>query len=112
MTSNLCSQILSEKYGQWEKTRIHSRQVVSSATWRGVLSNMDLLRYGIRWRIGNGSQVSVWHDRWLDEEALESVAVSGILEHELSQPVRTYWDPASGWRWELLHPKLPSDILA
>ncbi|XP_051201978.1 uncharacterized mitochondrial protein AtMg00310-like [Lolium perenne] len=33
-----------------------------SATWRGVMHGLDLLKQGAIWRIGSGSMVKIWRD--------------------------------------------------
>lgn len=36
-----------------------------SFTWRSICASQDLVRKGLRWRIGTGANVSVWKDPWL-----------------------------------------------
>lgn len=36
-----------------------------SATWRSILRARDFLEMGIRVRIGNGQDTSIWSDAWL-----------------------------------------------
>ena len=33
--------------------------------WRNVLASQDLIRRGVRWRIGSGDKVNIWYDPWL-----------------------------------------------
>lgn len=33
--------------------------------WRSMWSARKLLEKGIRWKIGNGSRIRVWHDVWI-----------------------------------------------
>ena len=35
-----------------------------SYVWRSILKGLNVLREGIVWRIGDGSQVRVWNDPW------------------------------------------------
>ncbi len=37
----------------------------SSFTWRSIAGARWVLEEGLRWRIGNGTRVSVWGDKWL-----------------------------------------------
>lgn len=37
-------------------------------TWKSIYSSIDLVKYGLVWRIGNGSQVRVWTDNWIPQE--------------------------------------------
>lgn len=34
---------------------------------RSILSAMELVSIGVRWRIGNGDKVRIWGDSWLLE---------------------------------------------
>ena len=36
-----------------------------SYTWRSIMAAQNLVKKGIRWRIGNGANVRVWMDKWL-----------------------------------------------
>ena len=33
-----------------------------SFTWRSIFQSLPLLKQGVRWRIGNGTQIDVWTD--------------------------------------------------
>lgn len=37
----------------------------SSYLWRSILWGRDLLKAGVRWRIGNGCRVRLFNDPWL-----------------------------------------------
>lgn len=62
-----------------------------SFVWRSVLAAQNLLHDGIRWRVGNGQKIIVWHDHWLPGrsvtylttpiiEGLEDLKVADIIE--------------------------------
>ncbi|XP_041009289.1 uncharacterized mitochondrial protein AtMg00310-like [Juglans microcarpa x Juglans regia] len=36
-----------------------------SFAWKGIQAGLTLLRKGIVWRIGNGTKVNIWKDRWI-----------------------------------------------
>jgi hypothetical protein len=36
-----------------------------SFVWRSILSSCDLLREGLVWRVGNGSNIRIWKDKLL-----------------------------------------------
>jgi hypothetical protein len=44
-----------------------------SFVWRSLLSSRDLLNDGLVWRIGDGSNVKIWQDRWLPTPITYSV---------------------------------------
>ncbi|KAK9125984.1 hypothetical protein Scep_014830 [Stephania cephalantha] len=41
-----------------------------SWAWRGILEGRELLRKGLRWRIGNGESVRIWDDVWIAKKEL------------------------------------------
>lgn len=45
----------------WEACRPSN----ASAVWTTIWYSRFILEKGSRWRIGNGINVSVWHDRWI-----------------------------------------------
>uniref|UniRef100_A0A2N9GQD2 Reverse transcriptase zinc-binding domain-containing protein n=1 Tax=Fagus sylvatica TaxID=28930 RepID=A0A2N9GQD2_FAGSY len=38
----------------------------SSYSWRSLAQARHVIRRGTRWRIGNGSEVSIWRDKWIN----------------------------------------------
>ena len=36
-----------------------------SYTWRSIMAAQSLVKYGLRWRVGNGASICTWEDRWL-----------------------------------------------
>ncbi|KAL0320264.1 UNVERIFIED_CONTAM: hypothetical protein Sradi_5287900 [Sesamum radiatum] len=36
-----------------------------SFTWRSILSAMNIVKSGFRWRVGSGAAIRVWSDPWL-----------------------------------------------
>ena len=36
-----------------------------SFTWRSLMAAQNVVKHGLRWRIGNGEKVKVWGDKWL-----------------------------------------------
>ena len=36
-----------------------------SFAWKSILKGRELIKCGLKWRIGNGSQVRIFHDAWL-----------------------------------------------
>lgn len=38
---------------------------VSCSTWESILSGKELLCKGLKWNIGDGERISVFHDEWI-----------------------------------------------
>ena len=36
-----------------------------SYTWLSIFNNLEVLRYGTRWSVGNGCLIHIWDDKWL-----------------------------------------------
>ena len=36
-----------------------------SYTWRSIMAAQELVKNGLRWRVGNGENIRVWSDEWL-----------------------------------------------
>lgn len=39
-----------------------------SYTWKGIHTAMDLVKCGLRWKIGAGNSIPMWGDSWLDND--------------------------------------------
>ena len=65
---SLCARLLKAKYyprGSLVDTAFCSN---ASATWQAVIHGLELLKQGIIWRVGNGSQIRIWRDPWIPRE--------------------------------------------
>ena len=62
---SLCAQVLKARY--YPNGSVLTAQNINgmSYTWRSVLKEINLLKKGIIWRIGNGESVDIWNDPWL-----------------------------------------------
>ena len=36
-----------------------------SFTWRSIYNRLEVVKRGIRWRVGNGKRILIWEDKWL-----------------------------------------------
>ena len=36
-----------------------------SYAWRSIYNSLEVIRKGIRWRVGNGKMIHIWEDKWL-----------------------------------------------
>ena len=62
---SLCSQVLRAKYyldGKLLDAKVKSG---SSYTWQSIWAGINTLGRGAIWRIGDGSQVNIWTDSWI-----------------------------------------------
>lgn len=40
----------------------------SSYTWSSIFASQDLLKQGIRWKVGDDKSISIWRFPWIDDE--------------------------------------------
>ncbi|CAL1354532.1 unnamed protein product [Linum trigynum] len=69
----LISRILRAKYHNKESILEARVGHQPSFIWRSLLSAQEFLNEGLRWRIGNGSSVRIWGDKWLPTEVVSYV---------------------------------------
>jgi len=65
---SLCARIVKAKYfprGNLVDTAFCSK---ASATWQSIMYGLELLKQGIIWRVGNGTQIRIWRDPWIPRE--------------------------------------------
>ncbi|CAL1389303.1 unnamed protein product [Linum trigynum] len=62
---SLVARMLNAKY--YPNTDILQAQLGSdpSYTWRSILVAQKAVKEGIRWRVGNGSDINIWSDCWV-----------------------------------------------
>jgi hypothetical protein len=93
---SLCAQILRAKYYPNGDVLEAKAEQGISYTWRGILHGIDLLKQGVIWRIGDGTQVRIWDDPWIPKLWCRKVATprNGLLTKvsELISPITGNWD--------------------
>ncbi|XP_042974685.1 uncharacterized protein LOC122306318 [Carya illinoinensis] len=63
--TSLVSQVF--KHKSFPHCHLSESKIGSSPShiWRSLWSALDLVKAGSIWRVGNGENIRVWHDRWL-----------------------------------------------
>jgi hypothetical protein len=67
--NTLCAQLLKAKYypsGSLIDTVFIGN---GSSTWTSIEYGLQLLKRGVIWRVGNGSQIRAWRDPWIPKES-------------------------------------------
>lgn len=59
---SLCARVLKAKYYPHGSLIDTVFGCNVSASWRGIMHGLELLKQGLIWRIGNGNSVRIWHD--------------------------------------------------
>ena len=42
----------------------------TSYVWRSILKGREVLKEGMRWKVGDGTSIRIWTDPWLPSEFL------------------------------------------
>jgi hypothetical protein len=61
----LCARVLKARYYPSGQLQDIVFTGYASLTWQAIQYGLELLKKGLIWRIGNGSQVRVWRDPWI-----------------------------------------------
>jgi hypothetical protein len=69
---SLCARVLQAKYFPsllvMEATRVRNM----SYTWRSILKGVEVIKKGLVWRVGNGEEIKIWDDPWLNREGCQN----------------------------------------
>ncbi|XP_057432959.1 uncharacterized protein LOC130725784 [Lotus japonicus] len=111
----LWARVLRDKYSCGNETiRTVQRRSCESHVWRAIRSTWSDLEGNLRWRIGDGSSVRFWYDKWMfSGTVLINSATVEVPATEAVKTVADYYDHEHG-RWNttpLLH-CLPAAVIA
>ena len=53
-----------------------------SFVWRSIMSTQNLVREGVWWRVGNGSNIRIWEDKWLPSSSTYKIASPKQFLHQ------------------------------
>ena len=73
---SLCAKLLKAKYyprGCLVDTAFCAK---ASTTWQAIMHGLELLKRGVIWRVGNGTQIRIWRDPWIPREISLRVTIS------------------------------------
>ncbi|XP_035551737.1 uncharacterized protein LOC118349897 [Juglans regia] len=62
---SLAAVLLKEKYFRFENFLEAKLGAQPSLVWRSIWSARDLLREGLRWKVGDGKDINIWRSKWL-----------------------------------------------
>lgn len=81
----------------------------TSSTWRSFVHGAKLIRKGTLWRIGNGTTINFWNDRWVGDSALVN-QIDNLEGVDLQLNVCDAWN-VNGWNLAFLSHHFSSEIL-
>ena len=56
-----------------------------SYTWRSIMAAQQLVKDGVRWRVGNGANIRIWEDRWLPSPSTYKITSPRMFLHADTQ---------------------------
>jgi hypothetical protein len=94
---SLCARVMKAKYFP-NSTILEAQHMPGmSYTWRSILKGVKLLKEGIVWRVGDGTDIKIWSDPWLPREGAaypitprRQCLLTRVCE--LIDPVSLQWD--------------------
>ena len=95
--ASLCAQVLSARYySDGSVLQARPRSGISY-TWRSILKGVDLLKKGIIWRVGSGSNINIWSDPWIPRGSTRRVITQRggnvvTKVNDLIDPTTNNWD--------------------
>ena len=98
----LWTKVLLKKY--CSTSRVRSRdpeKLPSSPTWKAINLGFPIFKKGIWWGIGNGHEVRVWLDNWINGESLRGIIEGPLRQEDVEVTVAALCHDHE-WRWDLL----------
>ncbi|GLT30109.1 hypothetical protein SLA2020_049290 [Shorea laevis] len=102
---------LTQKYLRSETFTNCSLSPSSSATWRSILKCRDVLRLGVRWRVGSGQHIKLWQDIWVGDKILLDHASNSVPPYLLNSSVADIIDSNGNWQLDQIGEFLPAHVL-
>ena len=54
---------------------------IGSKIWGNIVRNINLLREGVRWSMGDDSQINFYEDSWVAEKPLTRMKYGSLQDH-------------------------------
>ena len=111
-TSSLWAKVLNHK------NRVDRRPInaylklrTCSNTWSAIRKGKAVFKWGSKWVVGRGSQLSLWYDKWLDKVLLRSLILGPFNRGEKNICLKEIAN-FSGWNWQNISFSLLAQLLS
>ena len=74
----------------------------ASFLWRSILRGRDVIKRGAVWRIGDGTSVHIWNDRWLPGAVNNKIISSAIVANNNATVSSLIDQTSREWKGELI----------
>jgi ribonuclease HI len=98
-SNSFLAQIMEAKYYRGRNVLEAKLGSQPSFAWRSIYSSCGLLREGLIWRIGNGSGVRIWKDKWLPRSSTFMIQSQPVIL-DPNATVKELIDGATNW-WKI-----------
>ncbi|XP_075659165.1 uncharacterized protein LOC142629055 [Castanea sativa] len=106
----LWAKVLLKKYCANSRVRLRDpEKLPSSPNWKAISLGFPIFCNGIAWGIGNGAEVDVWLDNWINGDSLRGMIEGPLKQEELNLRVSDLYS-CQGWNWDLISFDLPFSI--
>ncbi|XP_056688407.1 uncharacterized protein [Spinacia oleracea] len=95
--NNLWAKIMRKKYLQNTNFFSAKRKIKDSPIWISILNQREILRKGIRWKIGNGNHINFWKDNWVGQYALSDLPCNSPNSSRGDVYVNSFIDESKNW---------------
>ena len=96
---NLWVQLVTQKYLRGQSFFMCTPKPTDSPIWRKILQQQSLLQQGIRWKIGDGSQILFWLHNWCSAESL--MAKLNLTKTEIDPTLRVQEFILANRTWDI-----------
>ena len=96
---SLVAQVFKAKYFPYDDILNSKKESNPSYAWRSIHNSLEVIRRGIRWRVGNGRRIHIWEDRWLPTPSTHKV-ISTQVDFEDYPMVSSLIDFDTRW-WKV-----------
>ncbi|KAF5454761.1 hypothetical protein F2P56_024401 [Juglans regia] len=95
---SLAARVFKEKYFRQSNFMDAKLNSQPSLIWRSIWQARDLVKDGVRWRVGDGSKIKIWGEKWLPSPSSFSIQ-SPIYVLQAEAKVKELIDKQKGeWR--------------
>ena len=74
-----------------------------SYAWRSILKGREVLKEGMRWRVGDGSSIRIWSDPWLPSTFMPFISLLVVPGWEEAKVASLLSYSNQGWRHDTLN---------
>ncbi|KAA3475598.1 reverse transcriptase [Gossypium australe] len=106
--NSLLARVLKAKYFPNSDFLNASLGNLPSLTWRSIWATKGLLMSGMGWRVGRGTEISVWEDHWIPGKEINGW--DHQTENEVELVADLIDDEKSEWKTELVERTFTADI--